>query len=91
MKKRNLVTPHEDTGLNALRLIALSSVGYYFFKSFKKEGSLKGATGRDVPFNINTDNIIENLGYKIGLNQEQTDQLKFVADQIKNDLLNKKG
>lgn len=89
MKKRNMVTPHQDAGLNALRILAVSTVGYYLFKSFKKEGSLLGATGKAVAFNLDTDRIIDNVGSNIGLDERQSQAMKKVAEQIKNQLLKK--
>lgn len=91
MKKRNMVTPHQDAGLNALRILAVSTVGYYLFKSFKKEGSLLGATGKNIAFNVDTDRIVDNVAPRMGLDENQTAQIKNVAQQIKNEILLKKG
>ncbi|MEO5348890.1 MAG: hypothetical protein H7836_04515 [Magnetococcus sp. YQC-3] len=88
-KKRNIVVPHQDVGLNALRILAVSTVGYYLYKSFRKEGSLLGATGKDIAFNIDTDRIVEGVAPKIGLDRNQTNAIKNVAHQIKNEIINK--
>jgi len=87
MKKRNVVTPHSDLGLNALRLLALSTVGYYFYKSYKKEGSLLGATGKAVAFNVNTDKIVESVAPSLGLDDDQKQTFKSIAQQIKTEII----
>lgn len=87
MKKRNVVTPHEDFKLNALRMLAVSTVGYYLYKSFRKEGSLLGATGKNIAFNVDTDKIVDNIAPKFGLDKDQTSQFKNAAQKIKSEIL----
>ena len=59
--KKNILFPHTNKSLNVLRLVALVSVGLYFYKVYKTEGSLLGATGKNTKFNLNTDKIVDGL------------------------------
>lgn len=60
--KKNSVTPHDDTNLNVFRLLAMSAVGIYLFKVFKKEGSISTATlGKTSNFDVNTDKLVESV------------------------------
>ena len=86
--KKNILTPHGDFTLNALRLLALGAVGYYFFKTYKSEGSLLKATGKTTAFNVNTDKIVDGLAPRFNLNQQQTAALKNVANEIKKQIIN---
>lgn len=62
MSKKNVLTPHDDGSLNLIRALAMGAVGFYLYKSFKKEGSVKNATmGRMSELNVNTDRIVDSV------------------------------
>jgi hypothetical protein len=94
--KKNVLAPHEDGGLNWIRALAMGAVGFYLYKSFKKEGSVANATmGRVKEFNINTDRIVDSVMPWVTVpdahKQMISDAAKEFCRNLKSELLNKKS
>ena len=85
------ITPHKDDSLNYLRLLALGVAGIYLFKSYKKEGTLLGATGKDEPLDFNTDKLVEGISPFINVPHDQKERvmndLKCFAHHFKEQVL----
>lgn len=79
--KKNLIVPHSDTNLNLLRLLALGAVGVYFYKTYKSEGSLIGATGKSH-LQVDHEKIVESVVDLTGLNDNQKTLLKMGAKKL---------
>ncbi len=60
--EKNAVIAHDDEKLNLFRLVAMTAVGVYLYKTFKKEGSISSATmGRVSHFDVNTDKLVDSV------------------------------
>jgi len=85
------ITPHEDKALHVLRVASLALAGYYLFKAYQKEGSLKGATGKDKPLDFNTDKIVDSVMPWVKVPDEQkevvSDGMKQFAYNLKEEIL----
>jgi len=96
MSKKNVLTPHDDGSLNLIRALAMGAVGFYLYKSFKKEGSVSAATmGKVSEFNINTDRIVDSVMPWVTVpdthKQMISDAAKEFCRNLKSELLNKKS
>lgn len=74
----------------------MGAVGFYLYKSFKKEGSVKAATmGKVENFNINTDKIVDSAMPWIQVpehtRQMISDAAKDFCRNLKEELLKKEG
>lgn len=95
MSKKNVLTPHDDGSLNLIRALAMGAVGFYLYKSFKKEGSVKTATmGRMSELNINTDRIVDSVMPWVSVPEHHKqmigDAAKEFCRNLKQELLTKK-
>lgn len=87
------ISPHDDNKLNLLRWITMGMAGFYLYQSYKKEGTLLGATGKVNTIDINTDKIVDSVTPWINIPQHQkdiiSDGLKEFARNVKEELKNK--
>lgn len=85
------IVPHNDKSLNILRVLSLALAGYYLYRAYRKEGTLKGATGKDRPLDFNTDRIVDSVmpWVKVPDHQKEivTDGLKEFAHNLKEEVL----
>lgn len=85
------IAPHGDKSLNVLRVLSLALAGYYLYRAYRKEGSLKGATGKDKQLDFNTDKIVDSVMPWVKVPEEQRDVvshgLKEFAYNLKEEIL----
>lgn len=79
----NIIKPHQDNGLNILRLLAIGAVGVYFYRTYKKEGSLLGATGK-THLNVDPEKIVDSVVDLTTLSDSHKHLLKIGAKKLIN-------